>query len=70
MLFRSEILNSQKLFLADKAADVQTLGLWAQRLMFTTENPRECVQVAERYLNRGGWTPNEYTRGLYYRGVE
>lgn len=67
---RNEILNSQKLFLADKAADVQTLGLWAQRLMFTTENPRECVQVAERYLNRGGWTPNEYTRGLYYRGVE
>ena len=46
------------------------MGLWAQRLMFTTENPRECVQVAERYLNRGGWTPNEYTRGLYYRGVE
>lgn len=67
---RNEILNSQKLFLADKGADYQTLGLWAQRLMFTTENPRECVQVAERYLDRGDWTPNEYTRGLYYRGVE
>lgn len=67
---RNELLNSQKLFLADKSADYAKLGLWAQRLMFTTENPRECVQVAERYLNQGNWSPNEYTRGLYYRGVE
>lgn len=67
---RNEILNSQKLFLADKAADYRRIGLWAQRLMFTTENPRECVQVAERYLERGRWEPNEYTRGLYYRDVE
>ena len=67
---RNELLNSQKLFLADKSADYVKLGLWAQRLMFTTENPRECVQVTERYLNQGNWSPNEYTRGLYYRGVE
>ncbi len=67
---RSELLNSQKLFLADKAADYRKIGLWAQRLLFTTENPRECVQVTERYLERGRWSPNEYTRGLYYRDVE
>ena len=47
---RNELLNSQKLFLADKAADYRRIGLWAQRLLFTTENPRECVQVAQRYL--------------------
>ena len=38
--------------------------------MFTTENPRECVQVLERYQGRGGWEPGEYTRGLYYRDVD
>ena len=67
---RNEILNSKKLFLADKAGDWQRLGLWAGRLMFTTENARECVQVLERYLGRGSYQPNDYTRGLYYRGVE
>ena len=67
---RNELLNSQKLFLADKAADYRHIGLWAQRLLFTTENPRECVQVTQRYLGQGSWSPNEYTRGLYYRDVE
>ena len=67
---RNELLNSQKLFLADRAADYRRIGLWAQRLLFTPENPRECVQVAQRYLEQGSWTPNEYTRGLYYRDVE
>ena len=67
---RNELLNSQKLFLADKAADYRRIGLWGHRLMFTTENPRECVQVAQRYLEQGNWSPNEYTRGLYYRDVE
>ena len=67
---RSEILNSKKLFLADKQADYQRVGLWAGRLQFTTENARECVQVTERYLNRGPYTPNDFTRGLYYRDVE
>ncbi|MEG0765529.1 MAG: DUF3656 domain-containing protein, partial [Pseudoflavonifractor sp.] len=67
---RNEIFNSQKLFLADKAAEYQRIGLWAARLFFTTENPRECVQVTERYMGKGTWAPNEYTRGLYYRDVE
>lgn len=67
---RNEIYNSKKLFLADKSADWQRLGLWAGRLVFTTENALECVQVLERYLSQGKYQPNEYTRGLYYRDVE
>ncbi|MEG0321033.1 MAG: DUF3656 domain-containing protein [Oscillospiraceae bacterium] len=67
---RNEILNSQKLYLADKQSDYQKIGLTSARLLFTTENAFECVRVAERYLNRGNWEPNEYTRGLYYRDVE
>ena len=67
---RNEILNSKKLFLADKAGDYSRLGLWGARLMFTTETAIECVSVLERYLGMGNFTPNEYTRGLYYRDVE
>lgn len=66
---RNEILNSTKLYLADKP-EYKRAGLWAARLVFTTENPGECVQVAKRYLDMGSWEPNEYTRGLYYRDVE
>ena len=67
---RNEIYNAKKLFLADKAADWKRLGLWAARLVFTTENAAECVQVLERYLSQGPYQPNDYTRGLYYRDVE
>ena len=66
---RSEILNSRKLFLADKP-DWQRVGLTYARLMFTTENPWECAQDLERYQGKSYWTPNQFTRGLYYRGVE
>ncbi len=67
---RNEILNSKKLFLADKRKDWQKLGLWGARLMFTTENAIECAQVLERYLDQGKYQPNDFTRGLYYRDVE
>ena len=67
---RNEILNSKKVFLADKQRDWQRLGLWGARLMFTTENALECAQVLERYLGRGKYQPNDFTRGLYYRDVE
>ncbi len=67
---RNEILNSKKVFLADKQADWRRLGLWGARLMFTTENALECAQVLERYLNQGKYQPNDFTRGLYYRDVE
>ncbi len=67
---RNEILNSKKLFLADKQEDYRRLGVWATRLQFTTENAVECFQAAERYFGTGSWTPPDYTRGLYYREVE
>ena len=67
---RNVIYNSHKLFLADKAADINASGVWAQRLIFTTETARECVKVMERYLGLNDYEPNGITRGLYYRGVE
>ena len=67
---RNVILNAHKLFLADKLEDVAACGLWAGRLLFTTESPRECVQIVQRYLGKNDYQPNGLTRGLYYRGVE
>ena len=67
---RNEIFNSRKVFLADKQRDWKELGLWGARLMFTTENAIECAQVLERHLNQGKYQPNDFTRGLYYRGAE
>ncbi len=66
---RSEILNSRKLFLADKP-EWKKAGLTMARLLLTTENPWECVQALERYQGENHWAPAEFTRGLYYRGVE
>lgn len=67
---RNEIFNAKTLFLADKAKDYQKIGAWALRLSFTTESPKECVQVLERYQGQGTYAPKDFTRGLYYRDVE
>ncbi|MBE6915240.1 MAG: U32 family peptidase [Ruminococcaceae bacterium] len=67
---RNVILNAQKLFLADKKRDYTKIGISYARLMFTTEHPKECVNVYERYLGMNDFKPPIYTRGLYYRGVE
>jgi len=67
---RNEILNANKVFLADKSADWKRAGLRAIRLLFTTENGVECVQVLDAYRGKGSYVPNNYTRGLYYRDVE
>ena len=67
---RNVVLNAHKLYLGDKMEDVSSCGLWAARLMFTTETARECLQVAKSYLGMNDYRPNGLTRGLYYRGVE
>ena len=67
---RNEILNANKVFLADKPDDWKRLGLRAVRLLFTTENGVECTQVLEAYRGKGPYKPNNFTRGLYYRDVE
>ncbi|MCL2391865.1 MAG: U32 family peptidase [Oscillospiraceae bacterium] len=67
---RNILLNSKKLFMADKSQAVSSIGLWAQRLSFTTENAVECVSVVKRYMGEGDYVPSGFTRGLYFRGVE
>lgn len=67
---RSQVLNSHKLFLADREGDYAKLGLRYARLSFTTENAKECLGIVQTYLGYDYYAPNEFTRGLYYRGVE
>jgi len=38
-------------------------------LLFTTETQEECERIIYRY-ERGLSAEGDYTRGLYYRGVE
>ena len=66
---RCEIQNSRTLFLADKP-EMHRCGLAYGRLRFTTETPEQCAAVLRRYKDGGGWTPDDMTRGLFYRGVE
>ncbi|MDR3209654.1 MAG: U32 family peptidase [Oscillospiraceae bacterium] len=66
---RNVVLNSKKLFLADRLPDIAAVGLWGARLMFTTENARECADVFRAYRGEGDYSPGGFTRGLYYKGV-
>ena len=67
---RSVLLNGKKLNWLDRQDDLGRLGLWATRIYFTTENPREVDQVMALYRNPGAFDPGACTRGLYLRGVE
>ena len=67
---RNVIYNAHKLYLADRRSDIESCGVWGERLMFTTESARECVEVAKSYLGLSDYRPNVLTRGLYYRGVD
>ena len=66
---RNEIENAKPLFLADKP-EYRNIGLSYARLRFTTETPEECVKVFRRYQGFEDWLPDDFTRGLFYRGVE
>ena len=67
---RNILYNSKKLFMADKRRAISSLGIWAERLSFTTENAIECVTVMKRYLGLSDFKPSGLTRGVYFRGVE
>ena len=67
---RSVLLNGKKLNWLDRQNDLAKLGVWAVRLYFTTENPREVDAVLASYQNPTPFDPGACTRGLYLRGLE
>ena len=67
---RSILLNGKKLSLLDRQNDLGKLGIWATRLYFTTENPKEVDMVLHNYLAPTPFDPGACTRGLYLRGLD
>ncbi len=67
---RNQVRNSAPLYLADKKADWQAIGLWGARLLFTQENPERCQAIATAYHQGAEPESGTFTRGLYYRGVD
>ena len=67
---RSVLLNGKKLSWLDRQEDLAKLGIWAERLYFTTENPREVDAVLKAVREHTPFDPGACTRGLYLRGVE
>ena len=67
---RSIVLNGKKLSWLDRQDELGRLGLWATRIYFTTENPKEVDQVMASYFDPKPFDPGACTRGLYLRGVE
>ncbi len=66
---RNTVYSSRKLFMAERIRDLQGCGLWAVQLFFTSESPRECLEVTRSYLEGSGYRPNGLTHGAYYKGV-
>ena len=67
---RSVLLNGKKLYWLDRQEDLGKLGVWATRLYFTTENPKEVDHVLNSYTSPAPFDPGACTRGLYLRGLD
>ena len=67
---RSVLLNGKKLNWLDRQKDLSKLGVWAFRLYFTTENPREVDMVLGSLRNPPSFDQGKCTRGLYLRGLD
>ncbi len=66
---RTTVYNGRTLYLLDKRAETEGLGLWALRLCFTTEEAREVDGIVRAWREGGGFDPKKHSRGLYFRGV-
>lgn len=63
----TELLNCTPLYLADKQNVFRSVDFMTFR--FTFESPSECEDIFYSYIKRQKPT-GEFTRGLYFRGVE
>lgn len=63
----SELLNSRPIYLADRLREIENADFIT--LYFTKESKQKVAETVGAYLN-GEKPQGEFTRGLYYRGVE
>jgi putative protease len=62
------VYHPQKLWMLPHRTQWRHIGLWAARLDFTTENARECAQIALAYAGREDYEPLSCTTGFYIEG--
>ena len=62
-----EILNSQPVYLGDRLGEIENLDFIT--FYFTKEKKEVCEAILDAY-RKGRAVKGEYTRGLYYRGLE
>lgn len=63
----AQLLNCKPVVLSDKYRDLATADFLL--LYFTKETPDDCARVFEAYRTQSKLT-GDFTRGLYYRGIE
>ncbi|MBQ7100868.1 MAG: U32 family peptidase, partial [Clostridia bacterium] len=63
----SQVLNSRPVYMADRERETAFAAFYL--LYFTTESPEECESIISACKNKKE-PEGEFTRGLYYRGVE
>ena len=63
----SLIYNAVPLEMSDRKAEMGFLNFWL--FSFAGETAEEVLAVIRRY-NSGAKPAGEYTRGLYYRGID
>ena len=66
---RNTVYDARKTFLADHPEVYTGVGLWGLRLLFTTESPRECVLITQRYKGESDYLPINASRGAYQKGA-
>lgn len=67
---RNAIYSSDKVYMADRRAELQRAGVSRMRLLFTNEGARECVEVTKSCMGQSSYRPNGLTRGFYVKGVD
>ncbi len=63
----SEIFNSRPVYMADRLSELKNVDFYLYD--FTTESAEECARILNAY-DTGASPVGDYTRGLFYRGVE
>lgn len=63
----SEVLNSRPVYLADRLSEIENVDFLT--LYFTKETKEEVSDIILKYVH-GEKPEGEFTRGLYYRGIE
>ena len=67
---RNAVYGPEKVYMADRRAELMRCGISRFRLLFTNEGARECVEVTKSCMGLSNYRPNGLTRGFYLKGVE